>query len=94
MQPIDEDVELQQEDFFKTQDILLAATLNPQYPVERMERDTTSPYANDRSIFVFKNSPELQNIINKWNDYILQVEPRKWYSNVKQLKSMAMLNHP
>lgn len=77
--------------FFRTTDILLAALLNQLYGIERLEKDSNNRYLEPRFIFVFKESDELKKTVGDWTVYKTNVEPRKFYASVKQLKSLTTL---
>ncbi len=74
---------LNNNDFFKTNDFLLATTLLCLgFTIERLDRTNFNKVA-----FIFKRSEELENTVQAfWNNQ-LEINPRAFFNSQKELKS-------
>lgn len=73
---------LRKNDFYKTSDLPLAVVLSLFYPLEAIDR--TNPR---RAFFIFKRSPKLDEIIEKYYRRELKVEPATFFERLSFLKA-------
>ena len=70
------------EKLFSTSDLSLAATISLQYPIESL--DKTNPR---RVLFIFKNSKQIEKLVDSYQRNELEVEPLSFFNQLKNIKS-------
>lgn len=80
---------LNETDFYKTSDLPLAVVLSLYYPLEAIDR--TNPR---RAFFIFKRSPELDELIEKYYRRELKVDPATFFERLSFLKSRLYAEKP
>ena len=74
---------LKENDFFKSSDLSLVATLQLYgYQIEAMDRSNS-----EKIVFVIKRDEELDKLIQAFWSRILQVEPLAYFESIKNIKS-------
>ena len=68
---------------FSTFDLALAATICLWFPLEIVDKSQDS----HKVLFIFRNSKELAELINKYWKKELLVEPRQYFDQIKALKT-------
>lgn len=67
---------------YETSDLPLAAALALWVPLERIDWDNPR-----RATFIFSNSEQLQELESKYHKAELRVEPRRYFDQLKAIKS-------
>lgn len=70
------------ENFYKTSDLTLAATLSLHFPITAIDRS-----APRKVLFVFDHTPELDRLIEKFWRNEIAVEPQVFANQIKNLKT-------
>ena len=73
---------LTEQDFFRTSDFCLAATLAVWLPLASVDRSNPR-----RTAFIFERSAELDELLEAFHKRDLRVEPQEFYSAVRLVKS-------
>lgn len=74
---------MNKDEFYKTTDICLAATLCVLYfKIELIEK-----ISHSKSVFVFRNSAELSSITKSFFNHELKVEPLGFFNSLKEIKT-------
>lgn len=69
--------------YYRTSNFPLAVVLSLHFPVEDIEKEHNS----QRAFFVFKSTPELEQVISDYWADSLRIEPKEFYNQTKTLKS-------
>lgn len=69
---------------YRTQDIMLAALLNVNFGLPKFINYDTTHF-----LFAWEETPYILKMVEDWNNYSVMTEPRRYYSSLKQLKSMS-----
>ena len=75
------------ENYYKTSDLALVATLSLSFQVESVEKTDTR-----RVLFVFPNSEELNATVNSYWRGELRVEPQEFFNQLKVIKTRIYSN--
>lgn len=67
---------------FETADLSLATTLSLYFPIE-----STKPVDNKKVLFIFQKSQELDDLIGTYWRGELRIEPQKFFSQLKVIKT-------
>ena len=70
------------EQIYKTSDFTLATTLSLYFPIV-----TVNKIDSRRVEFSFQQSPELNDILTQFWTYAIEVEPQKFVSQMKMIKT-------
>lgn len=68
--------------FIKTRDLPLAASVSLSYPVQQVER-----VGGNHAYFVFADTPEVNELIEKYHRKELAIEPLAFFNELKALKA-------
>lgn len=72
---------------FSSADLALATAISLHYPLEDINKENPR-----RALFVFNDSPKLQELIIRYWKGELRVEPRLFFDNLKALKARLYAN--
>ena len=75
------------EDIFSTSDLALAAILSIWFPLQKVDKRNPR-----RALFVFHRSKKLDNLLKKYWEKKLAIEPRQYFDQLKSLKARLYSN--
>lgn len=73
---------------YQTQDLALATTLSLYFPLEGVEKLPNS----QKSVFFFKRSNELEQLVEAYWKRELKVEPQMYFTQLRQVKARLYEN--
>ena len=68
--------------YFLTSDLALATTLSLQFPIEDLDRSNVR-----KAVFVFRRSPELELLADKYFANQLKVAPQVFFNQLRDVKA-------
>lgn len=68
---------------FTTTDLCLATTLSLWFPIENLDKVA----GTQKVMFIFKDSEDLQKLLNDYWHGQIRIEPRHYFDNLKSLKA-------
>ena len=78
---------MDKDEYYKTSDLALTTILSLSFPLIGI-----SPQSNNKSLFIFENSKNLEKLIEEYWSGTLKVEPKVYFNQLKTIKTRLYSN--